>query len=86
MSANYSENKVETVPASLIENLAAKVYADKEADRALARDLMVQLLNLGLAALEMARAEAQERADERLRNERNERTERQRNAHAGVRR
>ena len=84
-----NENKIDnknTVPAELIENLAKMHFADREADRALAKELVGQMMNLGLAALEVMRNEAAERADERLRNERAERTERQRNAHAGVRR
>jgi len=65
------------VPAQLLVELAGKFYADRQEDRALARDMFGQMLQLGLAALEMARAEAAERAEERAERQRAERRERQ---------
>jgi hypothetical protein len=64
------------VPAQLITELARLHYGDRDADRALARDMIGQMLSLGLAALEMARAEAAERAEERNERQRQERRER----------
>jgi hypothetical protein len=76
-----------TVPAALLVELARLHYGDRESDRALARELLGQMMNLGVTAIEMARAEAQERADERaerMRNERREERQRQeRNARNG---
>jgi len=65
-----------TVPASLLVELAKLHYGDKDADRALAKEILGQMMALGAAALEMARAEAQERAEERADRQRNERRER----------
>jgi len=68
------------VPAQLLVELAGKFYADRDADRQLAKELLGQLMNLGLSALEMARSEAAERADERQERQRRERAdERMRN-------
>jgi hypothetical protein len=72
------------VPAQLLIELAAKFYQDRDADRLLAKEILVQMMNLGATAIELARAEAQERQDERAERQRAERRreadERQRNA------
>jgi hypothetical protein len=70
MSENSTAQNNNTVPAQLIENLAKCIFADREADRVLVRDMFGQMVGLGVAALELARSEARERADERQRNER----------------
>ena len=78
VDGGFQAQQVEgTVPAALLVELAGKFYADKEADRALARELLTQMMNLGIAALEQMRLEAQERADERAERQRAERRERQ---------
>ena len=62
-----------TVPAQLLVELAGKFYADRDADRALAKEIIGQMMALGTAALEMARAEAAERQEERAERRREER-------------
>jgi hypothetical protein len=69
MSANYSESN--SVPASLIENLAKAHYQDREADRQLVRDLMVQINQIGTILVGMAAKMEEERA-ERYRRERHD--------------
>jgi hypothetical protein len=77
MSANYDNN---SVPASLIEQLANKFYADKEADRQLARDIMVQFSQIATAMMTVATKMEEERAERRRVEERNERAEREERA------
>lgn len=64
------------VPAALLVELAKQFYADREADRALARELLGQLMAVGLQALELAKAEQAERAEQRESAERQARRER----------
>lgn len=64
------------VPAALLVELAAQFYKDREADRALAREMVGLLLGLGAQALELAKAEAADRAERREAAERNARRER----------
>ena len=78
VDGGFQAQQVEgTVPAALLIELASKFYADRDADRALAREILVQMMNLGATAIELARAEAQERQEERAERQRQERRERQ---------
>jgi hypothetical protein len=65
MSLGYNENQTAAVPASLIVDLAGKFYADKEADRVLARDMMSQLAQIGTILVGMAAKMEEERRHER---------------------
>ena len=71
-----SSESVESVPASLISDLSAQYFGDKSADRALALQCMVMLMEFGNKVLKIQQDEAEARRLERADIARNERRER----------
>ena len=64
------------VPAALLTELARQFYADRDADRQLAREAISQMMAFGMAMVEAIKAENAERAERREAAERNARRER----------
>ena len=73
---NIENNNSNSVPASLISDLAAQYLADKSADRALALQIMVMIMEFGNKVLKIQQEEAEARRLERADIARNERRER----------
>ena len=64
------------VPAQLLVELGKMFYADREADRALAREMVGLMMGFGAQVIETIKAEQAERAEQREAAERQARRER----------